>query len=139
MERIALVQCAKKKGSARAPARDIYISPLFRKTRKWAEANCDRWFILSARYGLVLPSDEKDPYDETLNSMTKAQKIEWAQGVYRQMREAALLRPGVQFVWLAGRNYKDHLSRLLQEYPQEDPLQGRKMGQRLQWLDAHLD
>ena len=139
METIALVQCAKKKGSARAPARDLYISALFRKSRRWAEANSDRWFVLSARYGLVAPSEEIEPYDETLNMMTRAEIIEWARRVHQQMREVALLRPGVHFVWLAGRNYKDHLSRLLQEYPQEDPLQGRKIGQRLQWLDAQLD
>jgi hypothetical protein len=84
IERIGLVACGKEKQPARAVARDLYISPLFRKSRTWAEANCSRWFVLSARYGLVALSEEIDPYDETLNSMTKEQKAKWAQRVYGQ-------------------------------------------------------
>ncbi|WP_328596834.1 riboflavin synthase, partial [Agromyces humi] len=34
-----------------APARDLYVSQLFRKSSAYVEWNCDAWFILSAKHG----------------------------------------------------------------------------------------
>ena len=67
-------------------------------------------------------------------SLTAPERLRWAQRVYRQLREAGLLHPGVEFVWLAGRRYKEHLSRSLADYAQTDPLHGLGIGQRLRWL-----
>ena len=53
--RVGLVGCVKKKGSSPAPAGDLYISPLFIGRRRFVEASCDRWFILSALHGLLDP------------------------------------------------------------------------------------
>jgi hypothetical protein len=38
----------KKKEDHELPARDLYVSPLFRGRREYVERSCDRWFILSA-------------------------------------------------------------------------------------------
>lgn len=40
----------KSKLSQSAPARDLYVSLLFRARREWVERSCDTWFILSAEH-----------------------------------------------------------------------------------------
>jgi hypothetical protein len=44
---VVLVGCVKTKLSHAAAARDLYISPLFRKQRAYAEGSGSPWFILS--------------------------------------------------------------------------------------------
>jgi hypothetical protein len=39
-----------------APSAVLYVSAIFAERRRWAEASCGRWFILSARHGLVAPA-----------------------------------------------------------------------------------
>lgn len=134
MRKIALVACAKRKLSKPAPARDLYASSLFKKSREWAERNCDEWYILSAKYGLVPPYKRLVRYEKTLNAMSSQKKKAWAQDVFRQMKKAGVVRPGVQFVWLAGQNYKKNLGLLLSSFPQRDPMKGLRMGERLRWL-----
>ena len=126
--------CAKRKLSQPAAARDLYIFPLFGKSRNWAERNCEQWYILSAKYGLVRPSRRLAPYEKTLNAMNRQEKEEWARNVFRQMKKAGIIKPGVQFVWLAGQSYKGNLSFLLSSFAQHDPMKGLRMGERLQWL-----
>jgi hypothetical protein len=53
--RVGLVGCVKTKQPRVAPAQELYTSPLFRRRRAWVERTCDRWFILSAKHGLVEP------------------------------------------------------------------------------------
>jgi hypothetical protein len=55
---VVLVSCVKSKRSHRAPARLLYTSAWFQKVRDIVEASDARWFILSARYGLVAPDAE---------------------------------------------------------------------------------
>lgn len=50
---IGLVGCVKTKRSTGNLARDLYMSTLFTGRRRYVEASCDRWFVLSARHGLV--------------------------------------------------------------------------------------
>lgn len=134
MRKIALVACTKRKLSGPVAARDLYISPLFKKSRGWAEQNCDEWYILSAKYGLVHPLKHLVRYEKTLNSMSSQKKKEWAQNVFRQMKKAGVIKPGVQLVWLAGQSYKENLSSHLKSFAQRDPMKGMRMGERLQWL-----
>jgi hypothetical protein len=64
--RIGLVGCVKAKRASPAPAAALSTSPLFAGRRHYAEATCDRWFILSARHGLLGPDQVIEPYDESL-------------------------------------------------------------------------
>lgn len=132
--RIALVACVKSKRPHSSPASELYISPLFKRSRAWAETYCDGWFILSAKFGLVMPVTEISPYEVTLNRMGRNDRRLWAERVYEQMWRANLLTPGVTFVWLTGKTYKEELSRLLGSFAQEDPMAGLALGPRLQWL-----
>ena len=42
MAKICLVSCVRSKCGRATKAKDLYISPLFRKARKYAERNADR-------------------------------------------------------------------------------------------------
>ena len=68
-----LISCVKAKLPVFEPvrARDLYISPWFKRARSYVESTKQPWFILSAEYGLVCPNAEILPYAKTLNSMPK--------------------------------------------------------------------
>jgi len=137
-ETIALVSCVKTKAPGPCRARDLYTSALFRKMRAYAEQHADRWFILSAKHGLVDPDAVIARYEQTLRGATEKERRAWAQRVFAQMTRAHLLRPETTLLWLAGAVYKKHLSSLLHEFAQSDPLAGMKFGPRLAWLKRAL-
>ncbi len=63
---IGLVACCKTKLAEPARAEELYCSPLFCKARAYCLARYRRWFILSAKYGLVDPGHVISPYNCTL-------------------------------------------------------------------------
>lgn len=85
--RIGLVGCVKGKLMHRAPARELYTSPLFMGRRRWVESTCDRWFILSAMHGLVDPATVLSPYDVTLNDLGYEERRRWSAGVLADLEQ----------------------------------------------------
>jgi hypothetical protein len=135
-----LVGCVKEKRKHRYPAKDLYISDLFIKTRKYAETNYDRWFILSARYHLVEPETYIEPYDETLNDKTTAERKEWSAVVFNQIREKIPNPSSYELYFHAGTKYREFLIPLLTEagYSCKVPLKGLKIGEQLAWYKRRL-
>jgi hypothetical protein len=137
---IALVACAGSKLPTAAPALELYSpSDLFRKASTYAAKNSDRWFILSARHGLVEPGQRLAPYNCTLNTMPAAERRQWAANVARQL--APLVGPDTRILWLAGEHYRRDLAaelRRLGVTQQLEPLAHKGIGQQKQWLAAHL-
>lgn len=87
--RIGLVGCTKSKLNHAAPAKDLYMpSTLFAGRRRYVERSCDRWFILSAKHGLVDPDDVLEPYDQTLNGASRSVKREWTRLVLSEIDKA---------------------------------------------------
>ena len=76
---IGLVACSRTKADRPVPARELYLSPLFRAARKYAENRygLGQWLILSARYGLVDPDQVLAPYDLSLRQLTARQREAW--------------------------------------------------------------
>ncbi len=138
MSHIGLISCVSKKRATAAQAKDLYGSALFTKSREFVERRCDSWFILSAKYGLVEPSEVVEPYDETLNTKTRMERDEWAEGVWRSLRER--LRPDDQVTILAGERYRKQLLPLLAAHGchVDVPMQGLGIGRQLQWLSRQL-
>jgi hypothetical protein len=68
----------KSKQTKRAQAKDLYTSPLFRRARRYAEQVADRWFILSAKHGLLNPSKVIAAYEQTLTRMPVEERRTWA-------------------------------------------------------------
>lgn len=98
--RVTLIQCTDLKRSGTHEARDLYDkSRYFRKMRDWAESRGDPWYILSAKHGLVHPSDQIEDYNELGISDDLAEQI-----------AIDLHSMGVNVVHItAGRSYTDPL------------------------------
>ena len=130
MKSIGLIACSGKKLSRAAPAADLYVSPLFKMSRKWVEERCGSWFILSAKWGLLAPTKIIGPYNETLGKMLKVDRELWA-----ARTKADIIRQlPAELIVLAGELYLTALDGL--EY--EAPLKGLSIGKRLQKLSMEI-
>lgn len=118
----------------------MYISDLFIKARRYSEEHYDRWFILSAKYHLVEPDTFIEPYDETLNEKTKAERLKWAETVFRQIRDKLSYPPSYELYFHAGIRYREFLIPLLvgAGYACKVPLEHLKIGEQLAWYERHL-
>lgn len=84
---LALVACSARKLDHAAPAKELYQGDLFKKQRTWLEKTDVPWAILSAKYGLVMPDDVIEPYEQALKHMSRAENIRWALKTNQQLRE----------------------------------------------------
>ena len=99
--------CVSGKRSQPTEARLLYQSDWFKKARAYAEGVADRWFILSARHGLVDPSTVIAPYEQTLNSTAATDRRFWAKRVLTSLEPA--IDNQTHVIILAGKKYREHL------------------------------
>lgn len=66
--RVVIVACGKAKLDHAAQAQDLYVGGLFKAARAHAEATASRWFVASAKHGLIAPELVIAPYDQKLGS-----------------------------------------------------------------------
>jgi len=138
MATVGLISCVSRKRANATQARDIYDSSLFSKAREYVDKHCDRWFILSAKYGLVEPKAIIKPYDETLNTKSRVEREQWAVTVWEHLH--LHLRPGDHIVVLAGELYREFLIPRIRQhgYVVDVPMEGLGIGRQLQWLSNQL-
>jgi hypothetical protein len=132
---LLLIGCVRRKVGHPAPARDLYISALFRKERDYAIRSGLPWFVLSAKHGLVAPSTVLAPYDLRLSKTSRHYRREWGERVLIQLRENTGPLAGRAIEIHAGAAYIDAIRDLLHADGAVviEPLQGLTMGQRLAW------
>lgn len=107
-ERIGLVGCVKTKRVAPAPAKDLYISPLFGARKAHVERTCDRWFVLSALHGMLEPDEVIAPYDHTLQRVPARGRRAWAGEVLAQIDQRLGAIVGQVIEIHAGAAYASH-------------------------------
>lgn len=137
MPHIGLISCVGAKRPCAAQARDLYTSTWFSKSREFVEQQCDTWFILSAKYGLVKPTDIIEPYEEALSKKPVRQRQEWARRVWAALRPS--LNHNDRVTILAGEKYRDHLVPLIEQHgcKIDVPMRGLGIGRQL-LSDPHL-
>jgi hypothetical protein len=138
---IALISCCAKKLDRRAPARDLYTSPLFRMTARYVEEVLRvPWFVLSALHRVVHPDTLLSPYDFSMSKMSKREREVWSQRVRVELRTLSCWdRTGVKRVTaFAGGDYLRGLRRT-GDFTLSEPLAGKMIGSRLRWLHEQLD
>lgn len=132
--KIGFVSCSKTKLAIEAPARSLYQGSLFRKASAYCKANYGRWYILSAKYGLVKPDQLVAPYDLALSELSPSDRERWAYNVFGEILQDNLVCSGDTVYWHAGVVYRKKLARLLNTYSkQEYPVEGLGQGQQLAW------
>lgn len=60
---LAVMNCASKKLSYTAPAKELYTGTVFKVIQKYCETNFRYYCIISAKHGMLLPTDIIDPYE----------------------------------------------------------------------------
>jgi hypothetical protein len=134
--RVGLVGCVKSKRPEAAPAADLYTSPLFRGRRAAVESSCDRWFILSALHGLVVPSQTLEPYDLAMTDLAAADRRAWAERVLSSLRTELHDLGAHTYEIHAGAAYTDHglVARLCGAGGEVvNPVRGMRLGAQLAW------
>jgi len=135
---IVLISCVSAKRPKPCAARDLYRSDWFLKARAYVESKKVPWFILSAKYGLVPPTEVIKPYDLTLNRMSASERLGWANGVIKQLEPSC--HPGTEVEFLAGKRYREYLVPILREWGCRVliPMEGLGIGQQKSWLKLAL-
>lgn len=114
-------------------------SDLFRKAYSYATKNYDFVAILSAKYGLLFPDDEIEPYDVALDDMSSQQRREWAERVFNQMKRRLSLEDFDEIFLHAGKKYREYLRTRLESMGLkcEAPLEHLGMGKQKRWYEEH--
>src|SRR5262249_15116393 len=81
--RVALVGCAATKRPGTWPARELYVSQLFRST---LARTADEVFVLSALWGLVGLDERIPSYNRTIGELRKGEREGWAARVASRLR-----------------------------------------------------
>ena len=140
MAKIVLLSCTKSKIDRTAPAQELYsASPMFQKTLEYGKKlKPDKMFILSAKHHLVPLTKELAPYDKTLKEMPKDEKEKWGEETVKQMKSAGINPEKDKFIFLTGNEYMKPLAKYIPEGNIEKPMEGRRMGERLKWLNTQI-
>ena len=135
--RVVLVSCVKTKRKSAVASADMYISPLFKGMRRYAEKNADAWFILSAEHGVLRTDQVIAPYERSMK-MPERSQVAWAERVNRQLLE--LLPTGATVIILAGIPYRKRVVPFLEShgFTVEVPMFGLKQGLQLRWLNQQI-
>jgi hypothetical protein len=138
-ERVILLGCVKLKVGHRAPAKDLYRSPLWRGRRAYAEASGRPWLILSAEHGLVDPDLPLDPYDLALSELSASERRAWGERVVDGLERQFGCLAGMIFEIHAGALYRHAIGPGLAQRGAslQAPLGGLALGSQLAWYREH--
>jgi len=124
---LVLVACCGPKMTGEHPAKDIYQSDLFLKSKAYAIREGHAWAILSAKHGIIWPDSVIEDYDVTLNTMPSKDREVWGAMVRDQLKNWR----GARIVLLAGNKYCEWVD---DKWDTERPMEGLGIGQQLAWL-----
>lgn len=141
MSKFYLVACVGEKLPLASAAKDLYVSDWFKKARAYVEGQLkdqDSWYILSAKYFLVSPDRQIEPYELTLNKMTRMERLAWADNVWAQLREILCPQDTVEF--LAGRRYREFLVERVEGIcVAAVPMSNLAIGMQKKWLKERIE
>lgn len=137
--RVALVSCGKAKTYVASSASELYTSGLFRAAKRYAELHFDKWYVLSAKHGLLDPTSIVEPYEVSLSELPRVARSEWAIQV-TSMLASELPKPAY-IELLAGQLYSAVLRRMLEAegHLVGEPLTGLGLGHRGAWLKSSAE
>lgn len=141
MKTLGLISCTKKKQNYPCKASEMYsASDLFRKAYAYCTKKYDQVAILSAKYGLLLPQDEIEPYDITLNDMSIKERKLWSEKVFEQMQQRLNLSNYGRVFFHTGKRYREFLTPKLESVGlvTEVPLGNLQIGKQLSWYKANI-
>ncbi|MFD1535318.1 DUF6884 domain-containing protein [Pseudonocardia aurantiaca] len=138
---VLLVTCVKRKLAQPAAAKDLYVSPLFSRARRYAESREVAWFILSAEHGLLAPHEWVSPYDRYLPDTPAHYRAAWGRWVAERLDLLVGPLAGTLIEIHAGATYLEAAAGPLEAKGARllNPLKGLSMGHRLSWYDDQAE
>jgi hypothetical protein len=91
--RVVLIGSSSGMATAPGPAAELFDSPGFVAARERAVRSGDRWFVLSARHGLLDPDAVVGPFDDQLGDRSLGYRLAWGEWVAAQLADR---------MWLSG-------------------------------------
>lgn len=124
-------------GRSSAPAAEMYSSDWFKMAKAYVEPK-GPWLILSAKYGVLKPTDVIEPYQEMLRGKDRAERETW--GVTAAARVLQVVKPGDTVVILAGEPYREFLLAPLEAagLTIDVPMFKLAYGNQMLWLTRQL-
>ena len=140
MAKVVLLSCTKSKTKHAAPAQELYsASPMFQKTLEYGKSlKPDKMYILSAKHHLVPLTKTLEPYDKTLKEMPKDEKEKWGEETIKQMKSVGINPEKDTFVFLTGSEYMKPFNQYIPDSNIEKPMEGKRFGERLKWLNSQV-
>jgi hypothetical protein len=119
--------------SSNPPALPILASPLFRKSRAYAQRFGEAWVVFSAKYGFLHPDELIENYNVTFKM--GGPDLVTVERLREQITEKAL-NAFSRIIVLGGRPYVDRVRLAFTRHNVQilDPMEGMPIGKRLQWL-----
>jgi hypothetical protein len=129
-----------------AQAQGLYKGQLFQKSMAYAKqlvekGEANAWYILSAKHGLLKPTETVEPYDETLSDADSEEKMTWAKSVLSSISTTI---GDVTAEVFGGQDYWCPLVKANRARPDDieivpafEGMAGN--GKMMQWLDRQLD
>ena len=138
MSLVGLISCVKTKKDYASEAKNLYNSQLFLSSKKYAEQRLDKYYILSAKYGLLNPEQIICPYEETLNEKSKNERLAWSKRVFKDLM--AQINKDDKIIFLAGEVYREFLESFLltKGINCQTPLNKYSIGKQLQWYNNFI-
>lgn len=147
MEKVAIIQCCKTKMKPASSslfqynplirARKLYASPLFRMYLEYCELVYNKVLIISeGPPALITPDDKIEYYDDTFDGKTDEQIDQWARKVSKRL-EKHVNKEDKIFFYCPSYVYEKVTPYIENEYVA--PHDGKKIGERLQWLRKEID
>lgn len=133
---VSIISCVKTKQNGFHSAKNLYTSPLFKKSYKIAKKIADEVFILSAEYGLINENKKINYYEKTLNKMSKKEYIEWCEMVEQQLSKK--IKNWSKVCIFSGKKYRKPLEKFLskEKISYHNFLGNKPLGRRLLFLKS---
>lgn len=139
-KRVMLLGCVKSKSTSAESAKDLYLSTLWSRRKRYVEKTCEEWYVISTEYGLVSPNEVIEPYENTLKDKSASYRREWSQNVVAKLKTKFGSLAAVHFEIHAGREYYEQLVQLLarEGASAEVPVAHLRRGEQVAWYDAQV-
>lgn len=99
---IFVIGCGRHKKKKPTPAKDLYTSDRFKRSKSIASNVGSSFFVLSAKHGLLQPDQLVEPYDVDICTLDAEIKSQWARKVLEALSD---LSNGAKIILLAENNY----------------------------------
>jgi len=131
---VAIIPCTNQKSDVAGPAREVWAGSHFQLVLANAEINFEYTYVMSYKYGLIIPDQEIEPYDLNIKNAAMREKLEWWLKLREHIAMASKMNPRIVAVYTG--NFERE--RFIREWIRNGvrniivPWQGLGIGQRIQ-------